>query len=319
MAIAVLVACIAACTAYYITSKNKKRLQRIPPRGERVLILGCSSGIGRDTALAYAARGAKLVLFARRKELLQQLKQECENVGSPQVHFVAGDVVSMENLNETATLLCDVMQGVDTVIYCAGMISVRPFLEASGITVTRRTDKTYEVSQKRTETDLMEEALHRITDINYFAAIRAARCFLPLLIETSKMPNFIVISSMAGKVGAPTRALYAGSKHALHGFFDSLRVEIQHYGVHVGLVCPGSVATDLRHSAVDTSLGSGAIAGSRASLSARAVANRIISASDQREREVYIPAWFGYAAVYAKLFASSWVDWAARRKYKFSN
>ncbi|KAG0173747.1 hypothetical protein DFQ30_007032 [Apophysomyces sp. BC1015] len=297
---------------------HKKRLRLVPPRGERVLLLGCSSGIGRDTALAYAARGAKLVLFARREALLEKLKQECEQLGSPQVVIQAGDVTSSKDLDETVKLTQSAMEGVDTVIYCAGMISVRPFLEASGITITRQPDETYEITQRQTETNSVDEALIRITDINYFAATRAARYFLPLLIKTSKMPNFVVISSMAGKVGAPTRALYSGSKHALHGFFDSLRVEVQQYGVHVGLVCPGSVATDLRNSAVDTSLGSGAIAGSRASLSAGSVANRIISASDQQEREVYIPAWFGYGAVWAKLLASSWVDWAARRKYKFT-
>ncbi|KAG1061277.1 hypothetical protein G6F42_027722 [Rhizopus arrhizus] len=142
---------------------------------------------------------------------------------------------------------------------------------------------------------------------------------MPLLLN-SVSPNFIVVSSMAGKVGAPTRGLYAGSKHALHGFFDSIRVELSPYNVHIGLICPGTVDTELRQSAVDKSLGvndSSAIAGSKKNkLSPTAVAKRILQASDMREREVYIPAWFGYVALWAKLLASPLVDYAAARKYK---
>ncbi|CAO3653679.1 unnamed protein product [Mucor hiemalis] len=197
------------------------------------------------------------------------------------------------------------------------MISVRPFLESCGIGVEKKDEKFVIEKKEDNRENAMNEAIKKITTINYFSAVWTAKLFLPMLISSSLSPNFIVVSSMAGLVGAPTRALYAGSKFALHGFFDSIRVELNPYNVHVGLVCPGTVDTELRNSAVDKSLGEGVVSGSKKNkLSPNQVAKRIITCSDKREREVYIPAWFGYGAIWAKIIASPLVDWAAARKYK---
>lgn len=282
---------VVALSAYYVKHKrNQARPAKVGVKEERVLLIGCSSGIGRALAIAYAVRGAHLTLFARRAELLETLKQECKTKGAASVAVVAGDVTDTTAMQKLATQTHQ--DGLDTVVYCAGLISVRPFME-SGAT---------------------DEAIENITKVNYTSAVTSARLFVPILLRSSKAPNFMVISSMAGKVGAPTRALYAGSKHALHGFFDSLRVEVK--DLHVGLVCPATVDTDLRQTAVDLNNDSTNIAGStKGKLSPQAVAQRIIQASDKQEREVYIPAYFGYLALWAKLLASSWVDWAAARKY----
>ncbi|ORY96720.1 hypothetical protein BCR43DRAFT_531246 [Syncephalastrum racemosum] len=280
-----------AFSAYYLGHlKRRARLNKVPAKEERVLLIGCSSGIGRALAIAYAARGAHLTLFARRASLLETLKQECEANGAASVLVVPGDVTDTDAMQRLAVQTQQ--EGLDTVVYCAGLISVRPFME-SGAT---------------------NDAIEQITRVNYTSAVVSARLFVPILLHSSRAPNFMVVSSMAGKAGAPTRALYAGSKHALHGFFDSLRVEIK--GLHVGLVCPATVDTDLRQTAVDLNNDPSNITGStKGKLSPWAVAQRIIEASDKQEREVYIPAWFGYLALWAKLLASSWVDWAAARKY----
>ncbi|KAI9031670.1 hypothetical protein CLU79DRAFT_729574 [Phycomyces nitens] len=303
-------------TYLYTTKKNQKRLAKVQPRTERVVILGCSSGIGRETALTYAARGANLVLFARRMAMLESLEQECKDRGASKVLVVQGDVGSQVDLETIKRRSREELGGLDTAIYCAGMISVRPFFEACNIEFQKSPGQSHYTAIETNSTSA-DEALKKITDINYFSAVEATRVLLPLMIETSDMPNWIVISSMAGKVGAPTRAMYAGSKHAVHGFFDSLRVEVEKYGVHVGIVCPGTVDTDLRASAVDR--GTGTIAGStKGKLSPQSVASRIVAASDRREREVYIPAWFGYGAVWAKILASELVDLAAKRKYSIA-
>ncbi|KAG2234606.1 hypothetical protein INT48_003414 [Thamnidium elegans] len=309
---ALLSAAVTILLAHYISRQKRDRKRTVDPKGERVIIVGCSSGIGKDCALKYASRGAKLVLFARREELLKQLRDECQEAGSPLVEYFVGDVTKEHDLQQLSDFTQEKLQGIDTVIYCAGMISVRPFLESCGVSVV---DKTATVDKEKSQA--VDAALLNITTINYFSAIWTAKLFLPMLISSSVAPNYIVISSMAGKVGAPTRALYAGSKHALHGFFDSIRVELKLLNVHIGLVCPGTVDTDLRFSAVDTSLGSGTVSGSKKNkLSPNQVADRIILASDLREREVYIPSWFGYAALWAKLIASPLVDVFAARKYK---
>jgi short-subunit dehydrogenase len=300
--------------SHYILTQKKDRRRTLKPHNESVVIIGSSSGIGRECALQYASRGAKLILFARRQELLAAVQRECQDAGSPQVHVVAGDVTLEADLKRLADYTRETLGTVDTVIYCAGAISVRPFLESCGLEVEKTASNQFTVVEK-TPQDI-SSAIDRITTINYTAAIWSARLFVPLLIN-SQVPNFLVVSSMAGKAGAPTRALYAGSKHALHGFFDSLRVEWKPYNIHIGLVCPGTVDTELRQSAVDLSLGKGQVAGSKKNkLSAATVATCIIDTSDFRKREVYIPAWFGYAAVWAKVIASPLVDWFAARKYK---
>ncbi|KAI9316611.1 hypothetical protein BX666DRAFT_1858170 [Dichotomocladium elegans] len=311
--------CIAAAIHFYLTKlhKNNKRQLLIAPSKERVLIVGCSSGIGRHVALQYAARGAHLVLIARRKELLESLRDECVKIGATRATIVVGDCTDPQ-----LTLLPADMEGVDTVIYCAGAISVRPFMDACGFIVRKLPNGQYQVEQQQQQQqqakDGLESALERITNINYLAAVRLARRVLPVLIETSKAPNLILISSLAGRVGAPTRAMYAGSKHAVHGFFDSLRVEVEPFGVHVGIVCPGTVDTDLRQSAVDGQLGKqdqGVAGSTKGKLSPTVVASRIIAASDQREREVFVPALMGHLAIWAKLVAAPIVDWAAKKKY----
>ncbi|KAI9246593.1 hypothetical protein BY458DRAFT_494717 [Sporodiniella umbellata] len=257
--------------------------------GERVVIVGCSSGIGQAVAMKYAARGARLILMARRTDLLATVSERCIELGAETVDWQGGDVTDERSLEALKQLTESKLGGVDTVIYCAGMLSVRPFRESMEV----------------------PGALETMTSVNYYGAVWTARWFEPLLAQSSVAPNLMVISSMAGKVGAPTRALYAGAKHALHGFFDSLRLESS---VHVGLICPGTVDTDLRASAVDRSMG---ITGSTQNkLSASKVAERIIAASDQREREIYLPPVMGYTALWAQLMARPLVDWFAARKYR---
>ena len=318
--------CTAIALSYLISARKgtSKRLRLLPRNKERVLLVGCSSGVGRDIAFKYASRGAKLMLFARRTSLLQSLSQECQQAGSSQVEYMAGDVIQTSDLERLVELTKHKLGGIDTVVFCAGLISVRPFLDSCGIKVTSSstTPSTFQVQQQHEQQQedagsSLDNALEHITNVNYMAAVRLCRLVLPILIETSVAPNIVIISSLAGKVGAPTRALYAASKHSLHGFFDSLRVEVEQYNVHIAIVCPGTVDTELRKTAVDIGKDDGGpIAGStRGKLSPEAVAQRTIDASDQREREVYIPALFGYLAIWAKLIASRWVDWAAKRKY----
>jgi short-subunit dehydrogenase len=303
---------VVVITAYLLARKkrNQGRLRHVPARGEKVLIFGCSSGIGKALALTYAQRGAKLILVARRQALLTTLAEECQSLGATFAWGLAGDVTdvaSMEKVVKEASLRFE--GTVDTVVYCAGAISVRPFMESSGIKMSGK-----QVVVDKEQGQEADRALHAITTINYFAAVHTTRLVLPMLLASSGQPNLMVISSMAGKVGAPTRAMYSGSKHAVHGFFDSLRVEMVPFNIHVGLVCPGTVDTELRQSAVDLGSGSSSeIAGTtKGKLSPQAVADRILLASDRREREVYIPGYYYWALWVAR----SWIDALAQKKYR---
>ena len=307
---------VAALVRYYITSRHYKtrRQQLIPTQGERVLLVGCSSGIGRELALQYASRGASLILVARREQLLESLRKECENAGATRVALLAGDVTDAKFIISHD----EKENGLDTVIYCAGAISVRRFMDASGYQLRKLDNGTIQVVEGQEETvdGSVDEAMERITQVNFFGAVRLVRQVIPCLLTSSRAPNIILVSSLAGKIGAPTRALYAASKHALHGFFDSLRMELATYGMHIGIVCPGTVDTDLRKSAVDGHLGYGPATGSvNGKLSPAKVATRIIEASDYQEREVLVPR-IGYLAVALRMITPSLIDWAASQKYQ---
>ncbi|KAI8077713.1 uncharacterized protein BX664DRAFT_343312 [Halteromyces radiatus] len=301
--------CIALFTAYLVSRKKRRtRLQVVASHGEKVFLVGCSSGIGKALALLYARRGAKLVLVARRKPLLDALVEECLAAGASLAVGMAGDVTQVEDMARIVAT-SPFQDGIDTVIYCAGAISVRPFMDISGIIISDN-----KIIQQ--EEEKVDQAMKDITNINYFAAVHTTRLVLPFLLKSffqQRQPNLIVISSMAGKVGAPTRSLYSGSKHAVHGFFDSLRVELAPYNIHVGIVCPGTVDTDLRQSAVDLDASTSVIAGStKGKLSPQVVAERILLASDAREREVYLPGYYYWALWLSR----SWIDGFAKRKYR---
>jgi short-subunit dehydrogenase len=83
-----------------------------------------------------------------------------------------------------------------------------------------------------------------LMEINYFAPVALTKAILPSMLE-KKSGHFVVISSLVGKFGTPLRSGYAASKHALHGFFDSLRAEEGRKGINVTLVCPGFIRTDI--------------------------------------------------------------------------
>ncbi|GAB5588869.1 hypothetical protein Unana1_03769 [Umbelopsis nana] len=296
-------AAMAVATAFYWQERHPQRTQHIKPNEERVVIVGCTSGIGRQLALLYAHRHCKLILFARRQDLLDSLQAEAEALGA-QAYIVCGDATLEDDVKRLAKTTSDKLQGIDTLIICAGAISVQPFLDLCG------------GLEGQPKQDPME-AVRGITAINYYAPVQLTQYFLPILIHTSEQPNVIVVSSLAGKAGAPTRSLYAGSKHAVHGFFDSLRVEVAKYNVHIGLVCPGTVNTDLRQSAIDLDSNSAVHGSTKGKLEPKMVAQTILDASDRRQREVLIPRLMGLGANWGKLLAPALVDRFASKKYSF--
>ncbi|KAH7026835.1 hypothetical protein BKA57DRAFT_480089, partial [Linnemannia elongata] len=229
-----------------IGSKGPARAKTIPHADERVVIIGASSGIGSELARIYAGRHAHVVMVARRMELLQQLIQELSSTAGS-IHAVQGDVTLPEDVRRITLESLKALNGkVDTLIICAGIISVLPFAELAGIDSAKAATSESDYSHLLpTNADKALEASTRIMNVNYHAPLNLASHFLPALTQTSAAGNIIVVSS------APTRSIYCASKHAAQGFFDALGMEVERTGVHVGIVSPGTVATDLRQSAVD--------------------------------------------------------------------
>ncbi|KAG0209254.1 hypothetical protein BGX33_005735 [Mortierella sp. NVP41] len=308
--------------------KGPTRTTTIPHSEERVVIIGASSGIGSELARIYASRRAHVVLVARRMELLQQLVQEL-NSAAGSIHAVQGDVTLPEDVRRITIETLRALNGrVDTLIICAGIISVLPFEELAGIDAAKAGNDTSDPDFSHllpVDPDKALEASTRIMNVNYHAPLNLTSHFLPALTRTSAAGNIMVVSSMAGKVGAPTRSIYCASKHAAQGFFEALGMEVERTGVHVGIVSPGTVATDLRQSAVDLpKVGEGSasstpvkVAGTkRGAMTARACAEGIVRGSDLRQHEVIMP-WFYHVSLVLQIVSPSLVRFLAKKKYGY--
>jgi len=192
-------------------------------RDRLVWITGASSGIGEALAYDLSRRGAHLVLSSRREEALQAV---CGRCARPDDH-----VIQTLDLAEPASL----QQAADAVHEAVGPVDV--LVNNGGI------------SQRGTASETEMDVVRRIMEINFFGTVQLTKAVLPPMIERQR-GHVVVVSSLVGKFGTPLRSSYAASKHALHGWFDSLRAEVHDDGIGVTLVCPGFVKTKIASNAL---------------------------------------------------------------------
>lgn len=186
----------------------------------RVWIVGASSGIGEAIALEYASRNCSLVLSARRADLLDGVAGVARERGAPAAHGLPLDITDGRTIPAAAAHAWSALAGLDTIVLCAG------------------------VSQRSLVRDTILDVDRRLMEVNYFGPIAIVKALLPALLEQGR-GHFIVLSSIAGRVGTPMRSAYAASKHALHGFFDSMRAELYAAGISVSIACPGYINTSI--------------------------------------------------------------------------
>ncbi|XP_048455637.1 dehydrogenase/reductase SDR family member 7 isoform X2 [Rhincodon typus] len=171
-----------------------------------VWITGASSGIGEELAYQLAKLGAFLVLSARRVAELERVKQNC---------------LDHSKLQEKDILVLLLDLNVDILINNAGRSQRSLFLD--------------------TNLDVYEAIMH----LNFLGTISLTQCVLPYMIKQEK-GQIVTVSSLAGLVGAPVSTGYASSKHALQGFFNSLRPELADYpGIIISTICPGLVHSNI--------------------------------------------------------------------------
>ena len=187
-------------------------------KNKTVWITGASSGIGEACAIAFAKKGASLILSARNEEKLNQVKEKC--LGAPIIHVLPMDVADHNILESKTKEAISKTGNIDILINNAG-ISQRAFVRDS----TLQMDKI-------------------IFDVNFFGNVGLTRALLPHM-TARKSGAIVVTSSVAGRLGPPLRCAYAASKHALHGWYDVLRAEVAADGIQVNVICPGFIKTDI--------------------------------------------------------------------------
>lgn len=181
-----------------------------------VWITGASSGIGEATARAFAAEGARIILSSRRPDELERVRLTCAR---PDDHFVVPLDLTRSDTFDAA---------VAAVLARAGRIDV--LVNNGG------------VSQRAFALDTAGSVERALMEVDYFGPVALTKAVLPSMLAR-RAGHVVVVSSVMGYLGTPGRSTYAAAKHALHGYFDSLRAEIWREGIKVTLVCPGYVRT----------------------------------------------------------------------------
>ena len=196
--------------------------QRLP--GQRVIVTGASYGIGEEIALRYCAHGARVVLTARSERLLDDVAARCRALGHPQAeaHVVVSDL--------------------STEAGCRSLWDAARRKLGGGLDVLLL-NHVLGVYKRWQDIDDRLATTRRIFEVNTFAYITLAELARSSL-ERSK-GSVVAVSSLAGRVGLPNVAPYAASKHALHGFFDSWRHDLQSAGADVSttMVVLGNIDT----------------------------------------------------------------------------
>jgi short-subunit dehydrogenase len=248
------------------------------------IITGASAGIGQALALQLAQRGANLVLAARNQAALATTVDACIQAGSKAI-AVPTDVTDSEacrNLIDSA---------VNTFGAIAGLVN------NAGISMWSKFDQVTDLS-----------IFEKIMRVNYLGAVYCTHYALPYLKESQGL--LVAISSLCGKTGIPTRSGYVASKHAMQGFFDTLRIELRDTGVDVLVVSPGFVATDIRQHVLgadgnprDASLSNE----EQQAMSVEDCVSQIVQAMQQRRRELVMTRK-GRLGLWLKLIAPELVD-----------
>lgn len=258
-------------------------------RNKRIWITGASSGIGEALAYACAEEGAHLILSSRKEPDLRRVATAAAEKGAGSVIVQLLDLADHAGIPGIAATVLQKTGKVDILINCGG------------------------ISQRGLALETALEVDKKIMNVNFFGTVALTKAILPSML-THQLGHVVTITSVTGKYGTPKRSAYAASKHALHGFFDSLRAELSHTPVRITLVCPGFVRTNVSVNALS---GDGLPQGTmdeatEKGMTPEEAARRTLRAIRQGKEEV----WFGgreVVGIYLKRFFPAYFSKVIRR------
>lgn len=192
-----------------------------------IWITGASSGIGEALALFWAGENTLLILSGRNLDRLEAVASKCRQCGSNVILSVFD--LTQEN---------EVILAVSEVILKIGKIDI--LVNNGG------------VGQRSLAIDTTEQIARKLFETNFWGHVILTRHVLPFMIAKGG-GTIVVMSSLSGLFGFPQRSFYCASKHALHGYFETLRLEHQNDNIHVTLVCPGRIKTNISLHAITAS------------------------------------------------------------------
>ena len=256
--------------------------------GCSILITGASEGIGRALALELARDRPKLTLAARNAERLASLAVECRKLGAEAV-AVGVDLANIE----------DCAQAVAAALTQFGRLDI--LVNNAGVTMWSRFDAIADAT-----------VFEQLMRINYLSAVHCTRAALPALRQSRGL--IVAVASLAGLNGVPERSAYAASKHAMMGFFESLRIEIADSGVGVSIIAPDFVVSEIHRRAI----GSDGRALGRTPMHEPSILTaeecaRMMRGAIARRQRLLITSWRGRVGRYLRPFLPRLMDRMAAR------
>lgn len=192
--------------------------------GKTIWITGATSGIGKALSLEFAKNKCQLILSGRNLAALKEMENECTQLGST-VQLAPFDLGKIEQVNDAAKEIIHSNKRIDSLINVGG-ISQRSLVAETALAIDRK-----------------------IFEVNFFGTIALTKAILPLMIKQGG-GQIVATTSIVGKFGFPYRSAYSASKHALHGFYESLRAENIKHNITVSLIIPGRINTNISLNAV---------------------------------------------------------------------
>ena len=251
-----------------------------------VIITGASSGIGRALAVQLADQGARLSLAARTEDRLDRVAAECRERGA-RVLVAPTDVAEEDQCRALIEQAAAEFGRIDTLINNAGLGLFSKIDDLPDLSL-----------------------LERVTQVNYLGSVYCTYHALPHLKRSRG--RIVGVSSLLGRFAMPWSAAYCGSKHAMTGFFDALRMALKRHGVSVTMVYPGYVVTEFGENLLEAN---GEPAGERARafsrqgmMTAETCARITLRAAARRRREVNMTLR-GKLALLGRLAAPWILDW----------
>lgn len=252
-------------------------------RGLVAVITGASGGIGEEIAAQLAAGGAKVVLAARRKDELERVAERCRSSGA-EVLVVPTDVTVQEECGALIAAAAQRFGRIDVLVNNAGQ------------GFWGRVDET-------TDFSVFEKMLR----VNYLSAIWCTVAALPHLKATKG--RILGVGSVAGLTGVPLRSAYSAAKHALAGFLDTLRIELEGTGVTVTMISPGFVSTgsQAKNLGVDGKVLGKMPVKPAGGHNAEEIARHLLAGAAARRRDV-IPGWRARMGLMLRPFFPGLID-----------
>jgi short-subunit dehydrogenase len=259
-------------------------------KGKVVIVTGASSGIGEATARQFGREGARGVLAARRMEKLKKLAEEIDAMDTgAETLVVQADLTKLDDIKNLVNETIIKFGRVDILVNNAGF---------------GRLDWLEKLDPVR---DIQAQF-----DVNVLGVIQTTRQVLPIMME-QRSGHIINMCSMAGLVGTPTYTIYSATKHAVHGFSESLRREVKPWGIDVSIIYPGGVKTEFQtHAGIKRK--TGATTPQALLLSAEDVGRAVIQLV-HKPRPMWIIPWAWTMSVWMNRNLNWLVDWTTINRF----